>query len=572
MKNFFAVFFIFLIFSSSSIAQISLDTLSIDYHRMPDSQKAELLKDVGLGYLNLNDYTRSLTYLNHSLRLYRKSGNKEGISEVLNNLGTIHHRLGTYENALAFHLESLTLDEAAGDKIGIAQSCNNIGNVYQNLKKYAEALEYYNRALKINYEINDLDAASKTLNNLGNILLSLESFDQAVSYYQKSLTLKEELNNDYGKAVTLNNIGMAYQGLNNFAKARENYEHSLRLMEKLEDDQGIASSNYHIGLLFFQQNNYDSALQYLNRALEYAIIGNDLNIQKNTYQLLASIYADRQNFRSAYQNYLLFSKIKDDLFNEINNRNITEMKIRYETENKQTEIELLQQATELQNFIVKRQQAFLFGFVIGFIILAIIAFYGYAQYRLKARSYQIIEDQNKQLKEAADKMKKLSKTDSLTKLLTKQDIMEKINYEIIRYNRSKISFTLAICDIDNLNSINERFTTDCGDILLRSIAELIRKKLRNQDSIARWNGGSFLIMLPETDLEGSKIASEKIRKEVKNYEMIYGRYTVKATITIGLSAYSTSEDLQKCLNMTAEALKYGKTHHKNCVIAFEDIK
>ncbi|MCF7813707.1 MAG: GGDEF domain-containing protein [Candidatus Cloacimonetes bacterium] len=563
---------LFMIIFKLVSAQFDLDTLSFNYNSLPENEKAELLKDVGLGYVNLNDYSKALDYFNSALKIYKSTNDESGLSDISNHLGTIHNKLGTYEKALEFHFESLRIDEKLQNKQGIAQSLNNIGIVYQNLKKYAESLEYYNHALQINYEIDDLDAASKTLNNLGNILLSLENFSQALSYYQRSLTLKEELENEYGKAITLNNIGMAYQGLNSFNQAMQNFEMSLQIMKNLNDSHGMASSYYHIGLLYYQQNNYSSAQNYLDSALSYAIMGNELNIQKNCYNLLARIHASRNEFEQAYNSFKMYVDMKDALFTEQNNRNITEMKIRYETEKKETEINLLQKTADLQNFMVKRQQIYLIIFVVGFVILAVLAFYGYAQYRLKSRSYKIIEDQNKQLKEVNDQIRKLSKTDALTKLLTKQDILEKINYEVVRFKRNKKTFVLALCDIDNLQSINDRFTTDCGDLLLRSIAELVRKRLRSQDHIARWTGGSFLILLPDTDLAGAKVAAEKIRREIKNFEMIYGRYTVKSTATIGISSYASTEDMETCLKNADKALHYGKKNHKNCVVAFEELK
>ncbi len=563
---------IILICASYVFAQFDLDTLSFDYHNLPENRKAEILKEVGLGYVNLNDYSKALIYFDSALKIYRISNSESGISDISNHLGTIHNKLGTYEKALEYHFESLRIDEKLGNKIGIAQSQNNIGIVYQNLKRFAEALEYYTKALQINYEMNDLDAASKTLNNLGNIMLSNGSYNQALSYYQKSLDLKDDLDNEYGKAVTLNNIGMAYQGLNDFERALQYFEMSLLLMKNLNDNQGIASSYYHIGLLHYQRNNYQSALSNLDDALDFAILGNELQIQQNCFNLLANIHASRGEYQSAYHSYKMYVEMRDALLTEMNNRNITEMQIRYETEKKEREIELLQQSANLQEIIVKRQQIYLIVFIAGFIGFAILAFYGYTQYRLKARSYEIIEDQNKQLKEAYNQVKKLSKTDALTKLLTKQDILEKINYEVVRFKRNKKTFVLAFCDIDNLQTINDRFTTDCGDLLLRSVAELVRKTLRSQDHIARWNGGNFLIMLPDTDLAGAKIACEKIRREIKNFEMIYGSYTVKSTATIGTSSYETTENAQECLTHADKALQHGKMHHKNCVVAFEDLK
>ena len=565
-------FFLFLVISILSYAQNNVDTLSFDYNKLPTDQKAELLMEVGIGYLNLNDYTQALHYFDYARKIFENINDDNGIAKIFNNIGNIHNRLGNYEKALDFHFRSLRLYEKLAIKEGIAESVNYIGMVYQNLKKFPESLDFYNRALQINYEINDLEGASKSLNNMGNIMLSMANFEQALTYYQKSLNLKDELENQYGKAVTMNNIGMVYQGLKQYEQALKHYEMSLLLMNELDDTHGIASSNYHIGVLYYEQGNEDIAMDFLDKGLRYAILGNELTIQQNCYNLLSRIYANRKNYEKAFQTYKLYTDMKDALFTEMNNRIITETKIKYETEKKEQEIEHLKNAADLQKMVFKRQSVYLVIFVAGFIIFALLAFYAYTQYKLKAQSHKIIEDQNALLKEAYDQVKKLSKTDPLTKLLTRQDVQDKIQYETTRFIRNKQPFTIAFGDIDNLKSVNERFTKDCGDIILRAISDLIRKKLRHQDHVGRWTSTKFVLVLPDTDIKGAKIVAEKLRKEIKNFDMVYGRYTIKVTITFGLSIYDQERDVNACINEADTALRYGKLNHKNCVIAFNEMK
>lgn len=553
-------------------AQNQIDTLSIDYNRLPASEKAQLLQNVGIGYLNLNDYIQAMQYFEYAQKIYEKINDENGIAIIFNNLGNIHNRLGNYEKALDLYFQALRIHEKKVNKEGIAEVTNNIGMVYQNLKKYPEALDFYNRSLQINYEINDLESAAKSLNNLGNIMLSMSNFEQALTYYNKSLNLKDELGNQFGKAVTLNNIGMVYQSLQQYDKAMEHYEMSLLLMSELEDSHGIASSYYHIGVLHYEQTNESAAMNYLDKALRYAILGNELTIQRNCYNLLSRIYADNKNYEKAFQTHKLYTDMNDALFSEMNNRAITETRIKYETEKKEQEINHLKKVAEFQNLTVKRQSVYLVIFVIGFVIFALLAFFAYSQYKAKAQSHKTIEEQNALLKEAYDQVKKLSKTDPLTKLLTRQDVQDRIQYETTRFIRSKHAFTIALADIDNLQSVNDRFTKDCGDIVLRSISELIRSKLRNQDHVGRWTPTKFILVLPDTDLKGAKIVSEKLRREVKNFDMVYGRYTIKVTITFGLSLYDKERDVNACINEADAALRYGKLHHKNCVIVYNEMK
>ena len=563
--------FTFFILPVIIFAQNDIDTLSIDYNKLPANEKADLLLEVGIGYLNLDDYTQALKYFDYARKIFENMKDDLGIAKIMNNIGNIHNRIGNYEKSLEFHFNSLRLFEKLENKEGIADAVNYIGMVYQNLKKFPESLDFYNRALQINYEINNLDAASKSLNNMGNIMLSMSNFEQALTYYQKSLNLKDELENQYGKAVTLNNIGMVYQGLKQYEKAMEHYEMSLLLMNELSDAYGIASSNYHIGVLQYELNQADQAMNFLDKGLRYAILGNELTIQRNCYNLLSRIYADKENYKKAFQTYKLYTDMKDALFTEMNNRDIAEIQIKYDTEKKESEIDYLRNTANMQELIVKKQSIYLIIFVAGFIIFALLAFYAYSQFKSKAHSHQVIANQNALLKEAYGQVKKLSKTDALTKLLTKQDIRDKIQFETIRFERSKRPFSIILCDIDNLKSVNDRFSKDCGDVVLRSISELIRNRLRLQDHVGRWTAAKFILILPDTDIKGAKIVAEKLRRETKNFDMVYGRYTIKITITFGIAIYDNKRDVNSCINEADTALRYGKLHHKNCVVVFNEM-
>jgi diguanylate cyclase (GGDEF)-like protein len=160
-------------------------------------------------------------------------------------------------------------------------------------------------------------------------------------------------------------------------------------------------------------------------------------------------------------------------------------------------------------------------------------------------------------------------TDALTRISNRRHMIEKIDYEVNRAERSGKPFVLVLSDIDNFKRINDEYGHDCGDYVLVNMAAAIKSMLRKQDHIGRWGGEEFLFILPETDLSGGEFLSEKIRKALNEKSYEYNGIQLSVSMTFGVSQYQLSQkDIRSCLKMADEALYLGKQKGKNCVMVF----
>ncbi|MBC8415593.1 MAG: GGDEF domain-containing protein [Candidatus Cloacimonetes bacterium] len=204
--------------------------------------------------------------------------------------------------------------------------------------------------------------------------------------------------------------------------------------------------------------------------------------------------------------------------------------------------------------------------MIAFLVLLNIAFFIYIRYRSQAKVHDKLENTHEQLKEIA-------RTDPLTELSNRRDIIEKIEYEQIRFERNKNPFVIIIGDLDFFKSINDRYGHDCGDYVLKKVAQILRTTIRKQDIVSRWGGEEFLLLLPETPLEGGKVAAEKVRKKIENSNLKYNNDPLSITITLGVSVYDNVMEIDDCIKKADQALYRGKHKGRNCVVAVrpEDI-
>jgi len=176
-----------------------------------------------------------------------------------------------------------------------------------------------------------------------------------------------------------------------------------------------------------------------------------------------------------------------------------------------------------------------------------------------------------ELKEANIKLKLLARTDPLTQLSNRRDALEKIEYEEKRYERSEKPFAIAICDIDDFKSVNDRFGHESGDEVLKTLANTMCMTVRKQDTVSRWGGEEFLLLLPQTDLEGGIVLAEKIRKKVHSTEFNFAGVKIHISLTIGLSIYKESKTIEETINQADQALYMGKKLGKNCVKSETDL-
>ncbi|MBN2017886.1 MAG: PAS domain S-box protein [Candidatus Cloacimonetes bacterium] len=176
-----------------------------------------------------------------------------------------------------------------------------------------------------------------------------------------------------------------------------------------------------------------------------------------------------------------------------------------------------------------------------------------------------------EIREANKKLELLSRTDPLTQLSNRRDVIEKIRYEKRRYGRSEQSFTIMICDIDDFKVINDTFGHDAGDEVLKTLANIMCMNVRKQDTVARWGGEEFLLLLPQTEAAGGLVLAEKIRSRIKSKEFKFLGKSIHITITIGLSVYHENRSIEDTINQADQALYMGKKLGKDCVKCETDL-
>lgn len=187
---------------------------------------------------------------------------------------------------------------------------------------------------------------------------------------------------------------------------------------------------------------------------------------------------------------------------------------------------------------------------------------------VRARTKEL-QEQAVKLAEANKTLQLISHTDDLTGIPNRRDIMEKIHYEMFRSQRTHKPFVFLIGDIDKFKTFNDTWGHECGDYVLKTVAQAMRDLLRKHDYIARWGGEEFLIVLPETNIKDSMAVAERVRARVEATEFAHMGRHLHVTITLGVSQFDSRLGIERSIALADKALYMGKEQGRNRVVLFE---
>ncbi len=187
-------------------------------------------------------------------------------------------------------------------------------------------------------------------------------------------------------------------------------------------------------------------------------------------------------------------------------------------------------------------------------------------YEQKGEHYVISFTDITELKEKSNLLEYQANHDQLTGLFNRQKFNEVFAKEIKRERRYENCLSLIIFDIDNFKKFNDTYGHHMGDEVLKTISKIVLKSIREHDTVARWGGEEFVVLLPQTDIIGAKNVAEKIRKAIAEYEDEV--IPERITSSFGVSQLKKEENQQNLLKNADIALYEAKAQGKNIVIPF----
>ena len=394
-----------------------------------DIKKVEAMYDVAWEQLNKNPDTSKII-AGEMMKLSESSGYKIGIGHAYNVFGSIEFAKSNYQETFKNWLQALKVYEDYGDASRAAAVQINIGLLFFRQKNNEEALKYYLRAQKIVESDLVKDSSNMTFklrlfgihNNIGITFANNKDYEKAYENYLKALQIAEEIENKEKISEACNSIGNLFKNKNNFIKALEYYSKSLKIYQEIDDKSGIAMCLGNIGIIMSENGNYENALNYYNKSLSFAKEVDNKRVIMEVYDRLADLYSIMGN-SSAYEYCRKYSDLRDTLLGEESQKQIAQMQTIYETDKKDKEIKILNQANALKEAENNRQKAqndrqriVIYSTVSGVVLVLILALFIFRSYKKEKKAKLLSEKQKLEIGIQKGKIEHQSKeiNDSIT--------------------------------------------------------------------------------------------------------------------------------------------------------------
>jgi len=481
---------------------------------------AKLLNILGIVYYSKGNFTEAETLYQKALSMRSEINNKEGLIAVYNNLTLLYLKMGNYEKSLEFSLQALSLVESMDDTEQLARTIDLVALNYYQLGKFKNALEYYLRELqlyeklenppdniildiyfnigKIYFSMQDFDKAlkyyqkglvkaekkqdyiklAKIYSGIGNVYVEQKNYNPALEFFNNALILAQKYNNKTGEALLLNNIGLVYKNKGNLTQALDYCKRSLEIKNKMGIKEDLFFPITSIAEINLKLGNVDEALIYANKALDIAEKEGQLMFLRDAYFLLFEIKQRKGNYAESLVYYQKYISSRDSLASEEMRKMMAELNIKYETEKKEAENNLLKKSKQIQFFLF----IILSGLILVLLLIVI------NRYRVKARANKKLKEMNEKIQMQHNELEKL-----IAQLQQKEEILLEANATKDKF------FSIIAHDLKNpLQAI-----TLSSEILVNNITYMTNEQLINLSNNIH-KAGSHITNLLDNLLQWSR--------------------------------------------------------------------
>ncbi|CAL2104863.1 Tetratricopeptide repeat-containing protein [Tenacibaculum sp. 190524A02b] len=467
--------------------------------------------------------------------------------------------------------EALKLIATKKDSITLKQLAKAYvikGVINRRKAEYPKAIDYYLKAKKIYQDFNDIERISDVLHNMGMVYRHRDNHTKAIKLYKQSIKIKKVIKDIHGMAAGYNMMGVSYRQSKNIDSAIVCYKKARELFTSIQSFDDVQRVNNNMVAVNLEQKKYNKALELALNNVKYAkkhqkkyslcvAYRNLSNIYKKTKDFSKSlIYIDSSlqvasqekfreyiakaylrksflnaklgNYKDAYQDYRVFNRHSDSIFNIENIKKIQELELNYQFKQEKREVELLAKEE------VFKKRMYLVLLIISLLSALGISYLLYRNYKNKARGlHEKLEKErlqkellNQKIKTNEEETKKII-ADNTMRLEFKHELLNRLKKEVVPNVSEDIKQKLMeitsgiqvqiktegkLSEVQNkITEVNKGFDTK-----LRELFPSLTKTEREICALLRLNLSIKEIMtVRNASLDAIKSARYRIRKKMK---------------------------------------------------------
>ncbi|MBN8702071.1 MAG: transcriptional regulator [Bacteroidetes bacterium] len=296
---------------------------------------------IGLTYWRKGDFATSEDNFNAAEKIYTVLNDSDGVAKAWVNIGILNSERGLLNRALEYYLKALRYVETSNTPSLSATIIKNIAIIYSEQENHKTALKYHNQAMHLLLPLNDTNAIANSCFNMGVCYYELEMFDSALVFHRRALESFQAVSNKQGVCESYNSVGTIYHSKNVFDSALIYFNKALELGNGYGYKRAQMLANYNIGSTYNELKEYRKSISFFENGLLLASqMGMQQYIALSNFGLHAA-YVGLNDYSKGLAYYKLYAEINDSLFNKESSDKLLSLQVEFETEQKQSQIELL---------------------------------------------------------------------------------------------------------------------------------------------------------------------------------------------------------------------------------------
>lgn len=329
--------------------------------------------------VNLKSFDENITVASKALAVALKDADTASVGLLYSNMGLAYYFKGKFDSAAHYFFLSIPMLMSTNQMLQLAETYNRTARLYRKLKEHKRAHEFYAKAMNI-YKNSGNEEGMATIYNEEGVVYEYEgNFDQAIKNYTISLNIRKHTSDSLGIAYSLSFISGVLVQEKKYKEA-ENYNlQALQIVENIKDSFSIMYCYADRGAIYAAQKKYAKAVDSYNESIRLAENLNYLELQSANYKELSDI----ENLQGNYQQSLIFYQhhisLKDSIFHLASSKEIEALSARYETVEKENQI-------QLQRFQITKRNYWIAGISCLLFFGGIAGFSSYRKYRYKQKA------------------------------------------------------------------------------------------------------------------------------------------------------------------------------------------
>lgn len=350
----------------------------------------------GVVFFESNRPDSTIWYYRKGRALAELAGQDLQLAHFDNNIGMYYWNKGLLTEALGHFYEAKKVYDLEENLYDKAMVSNNIGLIYQSLGDFEKALTYGEEAHDLRRAIPDSIDIMTSLGNLAFIYTELEEYDKSDSILFESLKISDALDYDIEKSKSYSGLAGNLERQKKFKEAESLYLQAIALSKEFVNQSHLMNRYAELANLYLKTGRFEEAAQLADLSL---LISDSLQVKSAnsaalmTFALSKIALRDQEDGFKALEDY---NKLTDSIFNAQKATSLSEMEVRYETEQKEQLI-ALQEADIAQQRAINRMQLFISAG--GFILISLVGglWYNRSRYRkqLEIQDLKAAEEKNR---------------------------------------------------------------------------------------------------------------------------------------------------------------------------------